>query len=151
MDIREAVRGDLPAIVRILADDPTRGPTERVADPLPEAYAAAFARMTAQPGNRMFVAAIEGEVVGCVQVTVVHGVASSGLTRCIVEAVGVAAAHRNRGVGAALMGHAIACARADGCGVVQLTSSAWRVDARRFYERLGFVSSHVGFKLKLAP
>jgi hypothetical protein len=32
---------------------------------------------------------------------------------------------------------------------VQLTSDNSRADAHRFYERLGFVASHVGFKLAL--
>lgn len=36
-----------------------------------------------------------------------------------------------------------------GADLVQLTSDATRTDARRFYERLGFVASHVGFKLPL--
>jgi hypothetical protein len=32
---------------------------------------------------------------------------------------------------------------------VQLTSNKQRKDAHRFYERLGFVASHEGFKLAL--
>jgi GNAT superfamily N-acetyltransferase len=36
-----------------------------------------------------------------------------------------------------------------GCTQVQLTSQKRRVDAHRFYERLGFVRSHEGFKLLL--
>jgi hypothetical protein len=32
---------------------------------------------------------------------------------------------------------------------VQLTSDKSRPDAQRFYERLGFVASHVGMKLAL--
>jgi len=47
------------------------------------------------------------------------------------------------------MGDAIARARALGCYRVQLTSNAARPEAHRFYERLGFVASHVGFKLSL--
>lgn len=35
-------------------------------------------------------------------------------------------------------------------GLVQLTSDAARVDAHRFYERLGFTGSHVGFKYTVA-
>ena len=38
-------------------------------------------------------------------------------------------------------------ARAAGCVRVQLTSNKERVDAHRFYERLGFRRSHEGFKL----
>ncbi len=35
------------------------------------------------------------------------------------------------------------------CGLVQLTSNKKRLDAHRFYERLGFSRSHEGFKLYL--
>jgi GNAT superfamily N-acetyltransferase len=37
-----------------------------------------------------------------------------------------------------------------GCVLVQLTTDRSRTDAHRFYERLGFVSSHEGMKLLLA-
>ena len=40
-------------------------------------------------------------------------------------------------------------ARRRGCNIVQLTSNKSRVDAHRFYQRLGFVRSHEGFKLHL--
>jgi GNAT superfamily N-acetyltransferase len=40
-------------------------------------------------------------------------------------------------------------ARRRGCALVQLTSDKARADAHRFYERLGFEASHVGFKLLL--
>ena len=33
----------------------------------------------------------------------------------------------------------------------QLTTDKTRTDAHRFYERLGFVASHEGMKLILAP
>ena len=49
------------------------------------------------------------------------------------------------------MGGAIERARELGCYRVQLTSKAARTDAHRFYERLGFVPSHVGYKMPLAP
>ena len=44
---------------------------------------------------------------------------------------------------------AIGRARELGCYRVQLTSNTARPDAHRFYEQLGFVPSHVGFKLLL--
>jgi GNAT superfamily N-acetyltransferase len=56
---------------------------------------------------------------------------------------------RNRGLGAQLIDWIVAEARRRGCARVELTSNAQRVDARRFYERLGFTGSHVGFKLYL--
>ena len=47
------------------------------------------------------------------------------------------------------MREAVARARALGCYRVQLTSNARREDAHRFYERLGFSPTHVGFKMLL--
>jgi len=35
------------------------------------------------------------------------------------------------------------------CQLVQLTSDKNRPDALRFYEKLGFVATHEGYKLKL--
>jgi GNAT superfamily N-acetyltransferase len=49
------------------------------------------------------------------------------------------------------MRQAIEIARAEGCGLVQLTTDQRRADAHRFYERLGFVASHLGMKLALGP
>lgn len=40
-------------------------------------------------------------------------------------------------------------ARGRGCRLVQLTSNKTRTDAHRFYESLGYLKSHDGFKLHL--
>ena len=56
---------------------------------------------------------------------------------------------RGKGIGAAMMRFAIEQARGAGARLVQLTSNNARSDAHRFYERLGFVQSHAGFKMKL--
>lgn len=66
-----------------------------------------------------------------------------------IESVHVHPDHRGGGVGGALIHDAVARARALGCYRVQLTSNTARPDAHRFYERLGFVPSHIGFKLPL--
>jgi hypothetical protein len=47
------------------------------------------------------------------------------------------------------MRHAIECARARRCGLVQLMSNKRRGDAHRFYGSLGFAESHNGFRLTL--
>ena len=44
---------------------------------------------------------------------------------------------------------AVAEAQRPGCELVQLTSDQSRVDAHRFYERLGFVASPIGCKFQL--
>ena len=45
--------------------------------------------------------------------------------------------------------HAIDVAKEAGARLVQLMSNASRTDAHRFYVRLGFTQSHLGFKMKL--
>ena len=77
------------------------------------------------------------------------GLSRGGTTRLQVEAVRVAADLRGQGVGAALFTWAVEEARRRGCGLVQLTTDTRRPEAHRFYERLGFTASHVGFKLQL--
>jgi GNAT superfamily N-acetyltransferase len=44
---------------------------------------------------------------------------------------------------------AISECRRGGCRYVQLTSDKSRADAHRFYEGLGFVASHIGYKLAI--
>src|SRR5258705_7882629 len=90
MEFRTATEADLPAIVGLLADDELGRGRELAADPLPRDYHDAFAAMTAQAGNRMIVAVAGGAVVGCLQLTVIHGLSRRGMARAQIEAVRVA-------------------------------------------------------------
>ncbi len=147
--VRTATAADLPAIVRLLADDPLGATRECFEEPLPQAYVESFDAIEAQNGNEILVAESDGAVVGCLQLTVIPGLARLGMSRGQIEGVRVDQACRGRGVGEALFQHAIERARAAGCGLVQLTTDKSRPDAHRFYERLGFVASHEGMKLAL--
>lgn len=148
---RRARRDDVPAIVRLLADDGLGRGRERVEDPLPDPYWRAFEEIDASPVHELVVAEdADGAVVGCLQLTYVAGLSRMGRRRAIVEAVRVASSLRGRGIGEAMMRDAIERAKAAGCGLVQLTTDRSRTDAHRFYERLGFVASHLGMKLDLA-
>jgi ribosomal protein S18 acetylase RimI-like enzyme len=151
MIIRRATEHDLPAVVRLLADDPLGATRERFAEPLPDAYRAAFAAMEAQAGNELLVAITAEEVVGCLQLTVIPGISRLGAARAQIEGVRVATAHRGSGIGEALVQYAITRATQAGCSLMQLTTDATRADAKRFYERLGFEPTHVGLKLRLGP
>jgi GNAT superfamily N-acetyltransferase len=102
-------------------------------------------------GDVVLVAVLAGEVVGVCQLLVFRHLQARGGLCAELESVHVHPDHRGTGVGGALLREAIERARALGCYRVQLTSNAGRPDAHRFYERLGFVPSHVGFKLLLQP
>ncbi|WJM15936.1 GNAT family N-acetyltransferase [Microbacterium arborescens] len=147
--VRRATPDDLDPIVRLLSDDPIsagRGDVARDEDR--GAYADALERIIANPANELLVAADDaGRVVATLQLTLIPGMARRGSTRLLVEAVRVASAERSSGIGTALMRWVVDAAAVElGVSLVQLTSDAARVDAHRFYRRLGFVDSHVGFK-----
>lgn len=147
--LRRARREDVRAIVAMLADDALGGSREDVSDPLPQAYADAFEDMARDPNNRLLIAEKDGAIVGTLQVTFIRGLSRRGMRRALVEAVRVASGHRGQGLGEAIMQAVIALARSEGCAMVQLTTDKSRKDAHRFYERLGFVTSHEGMKLML--
>jgi ribosomal protein S18 acetylase RimI-like enzyme len=146
-EIRPAKHRDLPAILRLLADDPLGAKRERVEDPLPACYSDAFAAIEADPRNELVVAVREGVVIGCLQLTFIPGLSRQGAERALIESVRVARDRRGQGIGRRLFDWAIARARARGCRLVQLTTDKSRPDALRFYESLGFVNSHDGLKL----
>jgi GNAT superfamily N-acetyltransferase len=146
---RRAVADDVAAIVALLAEDQLGVQREDTADLEP--YEAAFAAVDAQPAELLVVVERAGRPIGTMQLTVLHGLSRGAVTRLQVEGVRVAADQRGRGVGEAMLAWAVDHARRHGCGLVQLTTDRARVDAHRFYERLGFEATHVGYKLSLAP
>ena len=149
--IRRAVESDLAAIVRLLADDSLGSRREAYGEPLPQSYYAAFHAIDADPHNELVVVEHNSAVIGTLQLTMIPGLSFQGGTRAQIEAVRVDRAYRGQQIGARLFAWAIERARAAGCRMVQLTTNASRTDAQRFYERLGFVASHVGMKLDLQP
>ncbi|MFF0163098.1 GNAT family N-acetyltransferase [Streptomyces sp. NPDC005263] len=147
LEIRAATRVDVPAIVAMLADDPLGAQRESLDDLTP--YLAALERLASDPHQHLVVAVREGRVVGTLQLTVIPGLSRRGSTRSIIEGVRIHADERGSGLGTRLIEWAIEESRRQDCQLVQLTSDTTRTDAHRFYERLGFAASHVGFKLHL--
>lgn len=147
--IRSARAADLPAIVAMLADDPLGAAREEVGDPLPEAYFAAFEAIACDANQLLVVAERDAKVTGTLQLSFLPGLARRGALRGQIEAVRVAQSVRGAGLGRSMFEWAIEECRQRGCALVQLTSDTARPDAHRFYEALGFVGSHVGFKLAL--
>jgi len=143
LEIRPATRADLASLLALQADDalslhapgPDSAPYERALDDI-----------LADPRTVIYVASRAGAVVGTFQSTLLRHLTGKVAH---IEAVRVTSGERGHGTGTAMMRFAIEDARAKGCAKVSLTSQKRRVDAHRFYERLGFVASHVGMKLDL--
>jgi len=61
-----------------------------------------------------------------------------GSTICRVTGLVVSAQHRGQGVGEKLLAGAADFARENHCSGIEVTSAEHRLDAHRFYQRLGF-------------
>jgi len=146
LTIRRARRADLDPIVAMLADDELGATRESPGDPR---YLTAFQAVDADPNQFLAVAELDGEVVGTLQLTFLPGLSRIGALRAQIEAVRVRSDQRGGGLGKVLLDWAVEQARQRDAVLVQLTTDASRTDAHRFYERLGFVASHVGMKLPL--
>jgi ribosomal protein S18 acetylase RimI-like enzyme len=147
--IRRARRDDVGIIVRMLADDPLGSARERLEDPLPPSYFRAFEVLEHASHIQLVVAEDGGgAVVGCLQLCILPGLSSQGASRGLIEDVRVATHCRSRGIGEQMVQWAIAEARARGCKLVELFTHRTRIDAQRFYARLGFQPSHVGMTLR---
>ncbi|MFD0135478.1 GNAT family N-acetyltransferase [Streptomyces sp. NPDC059687] len=147
LEIRPVVTDDVSAIVAMLADDPLGARRESPDDLTP--YLNALERVNGDPNQHLMVAVRDGRIVGTLQLSIIPGLSRRGATRSIVEAVRIHADERGSGLGTQLLQWAIDESRRQDCQLVQLTSDVSRTDAHRFYERLGFESSHMGFKLAL--
>jgi GNAT superfamily N-acetyltransferase len=147
VNIREATREDLDALVELLHEDVIREIDEsRVA---PSSYAAAFEEITADAHQQLLVGEIDGDVVATGQLTWVRRLTYVGGLMCVVESVRVRSDLRGAGLGRELMEHVIALGRERGAARIELTTNAQRARAQEFYRGLGFVASHIGMKYYL--
>ncbi len=147
---RKAQYSDLPAIVKLLADDPLGQSREIVSHPLDPRYEESFAAIDGDD-NQLLAVAVDAadRVVGCLQLSFIPGLSRTGMWRGQIESVRIATRERGSGLGSQLIEWAVEMARERGCKLVQLTSDKARPDAIRFYEKLGFIASHQGLKRNL--
>lgn len=147
ISFREASENDLGAVVALLSDDLLGAGRERQDG---DAYRQAFRQMQAEGNNHLIVGESAGRIVATYQITFISGLSHVAARRAQVESVRVASDLRGQGIGGLLMADAERRARAQGCAMMQLTTNRTRADAHRFYERLGFTPTHIGYKRQLA-
>ena len=147
--IRDGSEADLGCIVELLTLGAVPGAPADVEDPADVGpYASALVEIEAA-GDAVLVAEVGGVVVGFCQLIVFRHLQHKGGRCAEIESVHVHPDFRGSGIGSALLRDAAERARRLGCYRMQLTSNMVRTDARRFYERLGFVPSHTGYKMPL--
>lgn len=132
--IRPAAAGDLPEVLALCRQldqpgEPALGAAQALAQ---------FEALTAQARHRIYVAELQGQVVGTFALAWVGGLAHTARDSCIVEDVVVAPQRRGSGIGRRMMAHAMRESAARGCYKLVLSSHLARDNAHRFYEGLGF-------------
>jgi len=146
---RQASHQDLGAIIDLLQDDRLGGTREDNIRPLRSEYVEAFDAILADANQFQLVVEDEGSIVGTLQISILPGLSRLGMKRGQLEGVRIHSLRRGEGLGQKMIEWATGFCRARGCAAIQLTTDKSRKDAHRFYERLGFVASHEGYKLTL--
>lgn len=144
---RRATRADVPNIVTLLSDDEL-GATRETPDNL-EPYVRAFTMIERDENQHLIVIDRSGIIVGTLQISITPGLSRQGCTRATIESVRVSSSERGTGLGTEMFHWAINECRQLNADIIQLTSDVQRTDAHRFYEKLGFVPTHVGFKMQV--
>lgn len=148
MKFRKAVRGDVPSIVQLLANDKLGQLRENYREPLPDVYYDAFEKISHDPNQELVVVENESEeIIGTLQLSFIQYLTYQGGIRAQIEAVRVREDSRGEGIGQQLFQWAINRAKARNAHLLQLTSDKKRPEAIHFYEKLGFVASHEGMKI----
>ncbi|WP_299614893.1 GNAT family N-acetyltransferase [uncultured Tateyamaria sp.] len=143
---RVATEADVPAILALLTDDVLGAGREGAALDI---YMAAFREVDADPNNAVIVGEQDGAIVATYHLTFIPGLTLQASKRAQIEGVRVAGHLRGQQIGEAMIADAEARARGAGCMLMQLTMNKSRTDTARFYQRLGFTPSHIGYKRDL--
>ncbi len=144
---RKMQKSDLGVVVSLLADDELGRSREAKAKVVHSNYLCAFKHINSDVNHHAAIFEINGETIGCPQITFITGLSRCGSLRGQIEGVRVSHDFRGKGYGAKMIAWAIKKCRDRGCKMVQLTSDKTRENAIQFYEKCGFVKSHEGFKL----
>lgn len=133
LTFRTATEADVPKLLDFHAElDPemTRLPAEKALE--------MFRRTLRYPSYTHYLV-FDGEAcVGTFALLILENLAHCGAPFAVIENVVVDRAHRQKGVGRAMMAHALDLARRAGCYKLSLSTNARRTEAHAFYEHLGF-------------
>lgn len=142
--IREASESDLPAILRAYTAAGIDGGRSFSVEEARE-HLACLGRY---PSYRIFVALVEGQIVGTYALAILDNLAKRGAKCGVVEDVAVMPEQQGRGVGRAMMDHARGQCRSAGCYKLTLSSGLPREGAHRFYDSLGFERHGYSFLIR---
>ena len=143
LTFREANRQDLPRILDLYARA-LDGRALKVDD-----AERLFERIQRYPDYRLHLAETDGRLAGTFALLIMDNLGECGTPSGIIEDVVVEPEYQRRGVGRAMMQHALAICRQKGCYKLMLSSNLARSGAHAFYESLGFEKHGFSFRIDL--
>ena len=150
MIFRKATEKDVTAIVEMLADDALGKTRENYQDPLSKEYLNAFSNINSDPNQELIVVENEyKEIIGTMQLTFIQYLTYRGGIRAQIEAVRIKKDQRGKGIGKTMFEWVINRAKERKAHVLQPTTDKQRPEAIKFYEDLGFTSTHEGMKMHI--
>lgn len=148
MKFRKATEKDLVQIIKMLADDELGKLRENFQDLLPKTYIDAFNIINEDKNQELIVLEDKNfEIIGTLQLTFIQYLNYQGGLRAQIESVRIRKDKRGTGLGKTMFEWAIERSKQKMAHLLQLTSDKKRPKAIKFYEDLGFVTSHEGMKL----
>jgi GNAT superfamily N-acetyltransferase len=145
LKIRQAEETDLDEVLRLYAQpDFDNGQIL----PIEEARAL-YRRFFDYPDYKIYLAEIDGRVIGSFALLVMFNLGHCGAPSAIIEDIVVDPDMQGRGFGRDMMQAAMNMAREKKCYKLVLSSNARRTRAHSFYENLGFQRHGVSFHITL--
>ncbi len=106
-----------------------------------------FERICSYPDYQLYLCEHDGRLAGTFALLIMDNLGECGTPSGIVEDVVVEPGYRRRGVGRAMMEHALEICRQKGCYKMMLSSNLHRTGAHAFYESLGFEKHGYSFRI----
>lgn len=142
--IRAATEADLPSILALYVQVEDDGRILTI-----EEARSIFARMRSYPDYKVYVATLDGSIVGTFALLMMDNLAHMGAPSGVVEDVVVQGDWQRKGVGKQMMRFAMDRCRERGCYKLALSSDLKREAAHRFYDGLGFQRHGHSFVVQL--
>jgi GNAT superfamily N-acetyltransferase len=143
LEIRPATEKDLPRLLTLYGQlDMDSGESLSLAK-----AQKLFRRMKDYPDYRIYIALEKGFPVGTFALLIMDNLGHGGKPSAILENVIVRKDFRSRGIGRQMVAWALSLCSEKGCYKLSLSSNRKRLDAHRFYEKLGFQQQGISFSV----
>lgn len=146
---RKAQESDLPAIIALLSDDSLGQIREKKAKDAFSSYLSAFHEIDKDPNQYLMIVESNDQILGTCHLTLLPSLTYCGSKRMQIEAVRIHKDFRNLKIGEAMISEAIKYAKSKHVCIIQLTCNHQREKAIKFYQKMGFEPTHVGFKMHI--